>query len=267
MPTLRSRGLRPLTHAVLASLCFTLPACIEDVIVPPPADPLPDAAPDPVQPPYNDQSVFYDAWDFHQFVQPLFDAASCGTAGCHDPRTAILGFALHPYPERGSAEMWSNLNFVTHRVDLTDDSFVPENTVIFQRSTDNHAGTTISDPEALRSWFEDAAARARPQQVFDVAVFEQVIQPSLDAAGCNVAGCHSPGSLEPSLFLNPAPGSLEMHENFTRVTRYIDLYAPSYADSVFYIRATDNHGGRVLDAGGAAALESWINAAMEALYE
>lgn len=268
MQTLRSRGLRPLTHAVLASLCFTLPACIEDVIVPPPDDdvcPPDDPWQDPVQPPYNDQSVYYDALVYAESIQPLFDAASCGVSGCHDARTPVLGFVLQAFPARGSAEMWSNLQFVSNSVDLAANPFVAEDTLMYRRATDGHAGPPISDHEALLSWLEAAAARyPRPTEIFDVVVFEGAIQPSLDAASCSVAGCHAPEAIRPTLFANPAPGSAEMRANFDEVTRLIDLNALSYQDTAFYIRATDNHAGRTVDVAGEAALESWISSALSA---
>jgi len=273
MQSIRRHGLRPLTHTVLAALCFTLPACIEDVIVSP-NDPYP---PDvdggspalPVQPPDNSQSVYYDPLTFASSIQPDLDQASCAVSGCHDPRTAIRGFILLPAPSFGSFEMWSNLQFVTIGVDIAVSPFVAEDNSFFRRATDGHAGSAVSDPEALRAWLEDAAARyPDPQGRFDPDLFEGVIQPSLDSAGCGLSGCHDPQSqIRFHLYPNPAPGSYELETNLQTVIDLIDLGSPSVEDTVFYIRATDNHAGLTLTSPQAVALAAWIQAAMDPVTE
>lgn len=273
MQSIRRHGRRPLTHAVLLSLCVALPACIEDVIVSP-NDPYPPdvdggPAPDPVRPPDNEQSVYYDPLTFAGTIQVDMDLANCAVSGCHDASSGYGGFVLIPAPSFGSFEMWSNLQFVTSRVDLAVTPFVAENSSFYRWATDNHAFSAVADPEALRDWLEDAAARyPRTSGSFDADVFERLIQPSLDDSGCGVAGCHEPqGGLPFPLFPRPARGSVELATNLQAVIDLIDLGAPSVEDTVFYIRATDNHAGRTLTSPQAVALVDWIQAAMDSVRE
>jgi hypothetical protein len=273
MPTIRSHGLRPMTHAVLAALCFTLPACIQDVIVPPPDDnpPVVDGGPtpDPVRPPDNEQSVYYDPLTFAGTIQVDLDVASCSVTGCHDSFNRLAGFFLHPAPSFGSIEMWSNLQSVTSRVDLSVSSFVAEDSLFYLRATDNHAGSVVPNPAALRDWLDAARARyPRTGGSFDADVFERLIQPSLDDSGCTTSGCHDSQTRLPfPLFPRPAPGSVELVTNLQEVIFMVDLSLPSPADTELYYWATNNHGATVLDGAQLAQLVDWIQAAMDTVIE
>jgi hypothetical protein len=271
MQSIRRHGHRPLTHAVLAALCFTLTACIEDVIV------SPDDPPDvdggiptfPVQPPDNPQSVYYDPLTFASAIQPGMDLANCSAVGCHHSDSYYGGFILFPAPAFGSYEMWSNLQFVTHGVDLAVSPFVAENNSFYQWATNYHAGTAIFDPEALRDWLEDAAARyPRAGGSFDADVFERLIQPILDSRGCTAAACHSHESGLPlPLFPRPAPGSVEAATNLQAVILLIELDAPRPDMTVFFERVVDRHGDAELSEVEHLLLLDWIQAAMDTVVE
>jgi hypothetical protein len=210
--------------------------------------------------------VYYDLLSFAGDIQPQFDAASCGISGCHDRQSQIAGFVLLPAPAPGSDAMWTNLQFATGRVNLGVIPFVAEDTALYRRATDRHAGVAIADPDALRAWLEDASARFRdrPLDRFDSAVFAIQIQPGLDRASCTLAGCHDIAYGAPfGLHAVPAVGSVEMAANLEIVTGMIDLRASRPEDTVFYTRATDNHAGTVLVDEDALALAAWIRDAMD----
>ncbi len=274
MQSIRRHRLRPLTHAVLAALCFTLPACIEDVIVSPNDPYLPDVdggpAPDPGRPPDNEQSVYYDPLTFAGTIQADLDRSRCSVSGCHDAMGRLGEFVLIPAPAFGSFEMWSNLQFVTSRVDLARSPFAAEGSVFYQRATDNHAGSEILDPEALRAWLDAAATRFSDQTDLwgDQDTYGIAIQYDFDIAGCSDAGCHGYPSERPfSLFRTPELRSSEMAANMRAVIALIDLGLPSPEDTEIYIWSTNGHAARVLDELQRAEMAGWIQDAMDSVRE
>lgn len=274
MQSIRRRGHRPLTHAVLLSLCVALPACIEDIIVSP-SDPYPPdvdggPAPDPVRPPDNEQSVYYDPLTFASTIQVDMDLANCTVSGCHDANSGYGGFVLIRAPSFGSFEMWSNLQFVTSRVNLAVSPFVAQDSPFFHRATDNHAGSVVSDPEALRDWLDAAAARFSDQTDIwgDQDTYGIAIQYDFDIAGCSDAGCHGYPSERPfSLFRTPELRSPEMAANMRAVIALIDLGLPSPEDTEIYIWSTNGHAARVLDEVQRAEMAGWIQDAMDSVRE
>jgi hypothetical protein len=269
MSPIRSRWLRPLIHAALVSSCVALPACVEDIIVPPPP-PSDDPDDGVVQPPDNRQAVFYDVSTFAQRIQPLLDAGSCATAGCHSQQARAGTFALWNRPEPGSVEMWSNLQYVASLVDLAVPSFQAEESAFYVRATDRHLSSMFTDPPALAAWLEDAAARFQGGEpgepdYFDAAVFETQVQPILDEAGCSNPGCHHRTSgLAFALYPMPALESAEMAANRQAVIEWIELDAPGVEETTFYVRAVDGHRGAALPDPQAQLIADWIQRGLDA---
>jgi hypothetical protein len=266
MPSIRNRGLLPLTHAALVSLCVTLPACIEDIYVPPgmPGDGI-------VQPPNNPQVSFYDVVTFEQRIQPLLDDAGCATAGCHSRAGRVGTFVLWERPAPGSVEMWSNLQYVASMVDLAAPSFQGEVSAFYVYAINRHANSAIADPPALEAWLEEASARFQggdpgdgdPDR-FDPFVFETQIQPILDAASCSNTGCHERSSgLAFSLYPRPEPGSGEMAANRQAVLEWVELDVRSADETTFYLRATDAHRGASLPDSTTQVLADWIQRGLD----
>lgn len=271
MSSLSSRPLRLLTHTALLSLCAALPACVDDVIVTPPdQNPPPgaDAGPDAYVPPDPQQAIYYDLATFADVIQPQLDQG-CTLSGCHGEQDQSTPFFLVRTPIVGSTEMWTNLVRVTDLVDLAVTPFVAEETELYRKITDNHAGTVFSNPAALRDWLNEAAASFPDRSgVWDPDAFELEIQPSLDQAGCSRVGCHDYESGRQFL-LFPAPErrSGKMAQNMRAVMAFIDLGEPRPEDTIIYFKATDGHGGTPMTSEQAAALAAWIQDAMTAVFE
>ena len=271
MASVSSRGLGLLTRATLAFLCFTLPACIEDVVVMPPGDQPdpPDADAGIEGPPNGEEAIYYDVTSFAEVIQPLLDEAGCGNFGCHGAGEHAAQFVLVTSPALGSTEMWSNLQYVASRIQLGTTPFVAEDTMFYQKATGDHH-TPISNPEELRVWMNEAALEF-PERfaAFDPDVFWAEVQPGLDSADCSHPLCHSyPSETQFSIFPEPPAVSGKTAMNLQAVVAWIDLGAPRPEDTAFYIRAVlDNHGETTLDATQAQALAAWIQAAMDAVFE
>jgi hypothetical protein len=268
MPTIHVRALAPLSRALLASLCLTLPAAcgIEDVYITPP-DPAPDAGPflpgldagagDPTNP----QSIYYDLNMLATEIQPAIDDAGCSIAGCHELGSGSP-LELFSYPAPGSYEMWSNLQALTIHVQLGTTPFSAVNTLLYLRATDRHRFVQLFDPAPLQAWIEDAAARyGSNDDLFDAEVFANEIHPML--VGCALAGCHLAGSSVTGFAVHPtaAPGSLEMFADLQATTSKVDLALADAADTEMFIRATDRHTSVAVD--DPALLHAWIQAALD----
>lgn len=273
MPSLSSRPLRLLTHTALLSLCAALPACVDDVVVMPPGQNPPPGAdagagPDAYVPPDPQQAIYYDLATFANDIQPQLDQG-CTLSGCHSEQDRFTPFFLVRTPGVGSTAMWSNLLRVTDLVDLAVTPFVAEDTLLYRRSTDNHAGTVFSNATALRDWLNEAAASFPDRTgVWDPDAFELDIQPTLDQAGCSRVGCHDYESgREFLLFPAPERRSGKMAQNMRAVMAFTDLGEPGPEDTDIYLRATDGHGGTPITSEQAAALAAWIQDAMTAVFE
>lgn len=271
MLSIRTLGPRLLAHTALLSLCAALPACIDDVIVPPGQTPPPgaDAGVDAYVPPDPQQAIHYDLVVYAEVIQPLLDEG-CTIAGCHGgDLSSGIRLSLVRQPRLGSVDMWSNLLRVTDLVELADTPFVAEDTLLYQRATDNHAGRSIQNPGALRDWLNEAAASFPGRTgVWDADEYELQIQPGLDQAGCAAAGCHDYESgREYLLFPAPELRSGKMATNMRAAIAFIDLGARSPEDTELYYWATNLHAGTSLTSEQATTLAAWIQAAMTAVFE
>lgn len=152
MSLMPGRGPGLLAQVALILLCLVLPACTEDILLTPP-DPLSGGEKADCE-----QIIHYDLQAFASTIQPLMDAAGCANAGCHGAEARAGNFDLTT--AAGSVEIWSNLQAVTSRVDLTATPFAAEDSLFYRKATATHRGSNaIGDPEALRAWLADAAAR------------------------------------------------------------------------------------------------------------
>jgi hypothetical protein len=93
-------------------------------------------------------------------------------------------------------------------------------------------------------------------------VFATTIQPILDTAGgtgCTNTSCHGApagiGGL--ALARTPAQGSAQMQANFSAATALCNPQVPD--QSIFYVQATNNHGGIAVSQAQGTQILDWIN--------
>ncbi|MGO8993210.1 MAG: hypothetical protein ACLQVI_07765 [Polyangiaceae bacterium] len=96
---------------------------------------------------------------------------------------------------------------------------------------------------------------------FDYAVFASTIQPILDTAGttgCTNTACHGSATGQGGLILArlPAAGSAQMKANYQAVTALCNPAIPD--QSLFYIQATNSHGGIAVSQTQASTILAWI---------
>jgi hypothetical protein len=92
-------------------------------------------------------------------------------------------------------------------------------------------------------------------------VFATTIQPILDTAGgngCTNTSCHGAAAGIGGLALTrtPAPGSAQMKANFNAIIALCNLQVPD--QSIFYLQATNNHGGIAVSQAQGTQILDWI---------
>ena len=117
-----------------------------------------------------------------------------------------------------------------------------------------------STPSGSSSGGSPSADAAAP--TFDsYQVFETTIQPILDTAGgtgCTNTSCHGAAAGIGGLALSrtPASGSSQMQANFTAISALCNPQVPD--QSVFYLQATNNHGGLAVSQAQGTQILDWI---------
>jgi hypothetical protein len=205
---------------------------------------------------------------------------NCALGGCHAPSDAQGGLAIWAAAAPGNCEFAQTFNSMKNFVDLA----TPENSALYIALTgENPLHPTIypaDDPRLLTiqayvknasdTFIADGGAGdpAPPgASPFDYAVYQNNIQPILDAAdnrGCAAAGCHGTGQGGFWLTANPARDSAEMEKNFIEVTRRTNLNTPE--TSLVYMQAITLHAAGTsaqVTAGQAQELLAWIQQAKE----
>ncbi len=105
----------------------------------------------------------------------------------------------------------------------------------------------------------DGGASSAPG--FDYAAFAATIQPILDSAGgtgCTNTSCHGGpmGAGGLALTRQPPPGSAQMRSNYQAIIALCDTAVPD--QSLFYVQATNDHGGVAVSQAQASTILSWI---------
>ncbi len=212
----------------------------------------------------------FDVDRFTTTVLPVV-AQSCGAGGCHGSPTGNGGFTVWAAAQPGDCDFGKTFNNVIGKIDLT----TPANSRLTAAVSGGSATHPFTFPatapglEALKGFVDAAAATAAADgggvtpppgpSPFNYTVYQQVVQPALNAATCAAAGCHGSGAAGFTLAAAPAAGSPEMEANFIAVTSRANLAAP--ANSVFYVRSTVLHAGggsRAVDGTAGAAILAWI---------
>jgi hypothetical protein len=205
---------------------------------------------------------------YYQDVIWALTRGSCGSGGCHVPgRDGFSYFRVWADNGDPCAVIVSFNDFYGHS-DFVDS---PENSRILRAIDGSRAahpvvrGPGTAEYDVLYDYIADAWSRFRfdsPAVFFDFSVFQQEIQPMLDAAGCGATGCHHPNTAQAGfvLYEYPVLDSSEMWQNFDNVTRLVD-FQDRPEDTLLYQRAMDEHGGVSLP--DPDALRAWLQAALD----
>jgi hypothetical protein len=226
-------------------------------------------SPGPCEPAGPAQSPAYpfDAAYYQQVIWTLTQR-TCGMDGCHTPNGGAR-FDFRVWADSGdSCNIVKSFNDFYANSDFVD---FPENSRLLRALDGNVAnhplmlGPGTAEYDVLLGFILEAWSRLRlddPAVYFDAYVFEQQIQPMLDAASCSVAGCHDPSSSVAGFALNayPASGSPAMSQNLQSLARYVDFLVPPESTRL-YQRATDRHGGTSVSA--PESLLAWLQAAFD----
>lgn len=182
---------------------------------------------------------------FETQIQPALDAAGCIVDGCHSKVNPQRGFGLNPTPAVGSAEIEANFKAVASYVDLTLTQ--ADDTVLYRRSTDSHAGPELNQQgaDALQDWIQaaldagggPAPSVCAPNAKFNVGVFDDEIMPLLKgdvdyndidsgrtSTGCARSECHGRNRGPGTFYLDPFRTP---EENIDSFRCFIDLTNPS----------------------------------------
>lgn len=213
--------------------------------------------------PFNFQQFKTDIWPGLQ--------ASCGLSGCHLGPNGQAGFSVWPSSEALCPDTQS-FNSVYDKIDLTTN---PSNSILLKNmdGTDAHFPLFVDDPLTatvrafIQAGFDELGGGENDLTgFFDQAIYEQQIQPQIDALGCTNAGCHNKTDVAGNLGLNPNPaaGSAEMEENFARMTTYVDPRNDDSAEeTLLYVRFSDRHRGIAFGLDSLNVLKSWIQDAID----
>jgi hypothetical protein len=124
------------------------------------------------------------------------------------------------------------------------------------------ADAGAGNPAPAPSTTMDAGGGADASSSFDAyAVFQTTIEPILDTAGgmgCTNSSCHGAAAGIGGLTLTrtPAAGSPQMQANFTAITALCNPQVPD--QSLFYIQATNDHGGIAVSQAQGTEILDWI---------
>ena len=190
---------------------------------------------------------------YYQEVIWTLTRGYCGSGGCHAPgRDGFSGFRV--WAENGDAcAMIESFNDFYDHSDFTD---IPENSRVLRALDGSRPGHPLlrspgtAEYDVLYNYIAEAWGRFRfdsPAVFLDAYVFEQEIQPMLDAVGCSISYCHEASTAVAgfALYAFPEPGSPEMTQNFQNVARFVDFLEPPES-TLLYQRATDGHGGAIV---------------------
>ncbi len=224
----------------------------------------------------------FDLAQFRNEILPLlqgdFAAGGCLGAGCHDAPNGQGNYNV--WPAAGSDSDCPDIESFNAFYNATDFRTNPRNSKVITAINGTLATHPLKFAEGegslatLLQYIEDAQDRIGGDTdntgLFDQAFYESTIDPEIHANGCTNANCHNnaDGSIiqaDFGLAPNPAPGSPEMEANFKAVTNLIavgDIDSPE--ESVFYIRATDNHRGLIFSLQGTNSLRDWIKEVLDA---
>jgi hypothetical protein len=205
---------------------------------------------------------------YYQDVIWTLTRGYCGAGGCHvSGRDGLSGFRV--WADNGDpCSMVASFNDFYDHSDFMD---IPENSRVLRALDGSRPGHPLlrspgtAEYDVLYGYIADAWARFRfdsPVAFFDAYVFEQEIQPQLDAVGCGATGCHHPNTALAGFVLYdyPVSGSSEMWQNFETVARLVDFQNPAES-TLLYQRATDGHGGVVVP--DPDSLLAWIQAGFD----
>jgi hypothetical protein len=228
----------------------------------------------------------YDFQTFKQDIAPVL-AADCATGGCHGeaepPAGSNGGFVVFAGADVDSCARVKTFKEFRDKVDLTTPA---ASRMIFALEGGELTGNvrhpldyTASEDgqaalDAIVAFIEQASATCVAgggcapdvRDYFDLARFQDEVQPGLDAAGCSAAGCHQPpdGQRGFALPASPERDSPEMQASYDAVTSRISLDADPRA-TLLFVKATQSHSGSTaIDQQTADALVAWIAAAVAA---
>jgi hypothetical protein len=212
----------------------------------------------------------FDVQQFTDEVLPLV-AQSCGAGGCHGAPGGNGGLIIWANARAGDCDFGKTFNSLIAKVDLA----TPANSRLIAAVTGGSATHPFTFQQAapgrgvLEDFVEKAAATYAADgggttpppgpSPFDYDVYQNTIQPMLNAATCAASGCHGTAAGGFSLKAAPAAGSADMEANFVAVTSRANLTDP--AASVIFVRATVQHasgGSRTVGPADAPALLAWI---------
>ena len=228
----------------------------------------------------------YDFQAFKNDIAPVL-AADCAAGGCHGeaepPAGGSGGFVVFAGAGVDDCARVKTFKEFRDKVDLTTPA---ASRMIFALEGGELTGNvrhpldyTASEDgqakmDAIVAFIEQASATCVAgggcapdvRDFFDLARFQDAIQPGLDAAGCSAAGCHQPpdGQRGFALPASPARDSDEMRASYDAVKSRISLDADPRA-TLFYAKATQSHSGSTaIDQETTDALADWIADAVAA---
>jgi hypothetical protein len=190
----------------------------------------------------GEQPELWDPAVFASTIQPILDANNCATAGCHLAPNGVLNFNLNPAPAAGSAELDANYKQMTGVKYLPQTAKTAEDTLLYDKMTDNHQPNTLSSTEQndLSAWIQaglDKVDDGAPPVIcedegnFNLDVFEDEIRPMLEGdidyndingggvvrTGCARGPCHGDPSFAGSankFYLKPGGSTEELIDSF-----------------------------------------------------
>lgn len=203
---------------------------------------------------------------YYQDVVWTLTRSNCGAGGCHAPGNGGFSSFRVWADNRDGCDMIRSFNAFYDHSDFSDN---PEDSRVLRALDGSRPGHPLlrspgtAEYDVLHGYIDRAWVQFRfdsPAVFFDFAVFEQDIQPMLDAPGCSAVGCHHPNTAIGGFVLYdyPVRDSSEMWQNFETVALLADFQAAPES-TVLYLRATDGHGGVVVS--DPELLLAWIQAA------
>lgn len=204
---------------------------------------------------------------YYQEVVWTLTRGSCGFGGCHAPnRNGFSDFRVWADDGDACSMIQSFNDFYDHSDFMAD----PENSRVLRALDGSRPHPLLLGPgtveyDVLFSYIEMAAVNFyydSPLRYLDHYVFQQEIQPMLDATRCGALGCHHPSTALAGFALYEYPDweSEEMWQNFENMARMVDFQVPAES-TILYQRATDGHGG--VTASDPELLLAWIQAAYD----